>query len=143
MNTCEKNDHYYYFLFIQRYRTSYSEGTATPPYLSYFCKKNTFSLIFQYSRFSRIFSYFFDDFSKSHRYVAFWRQATAIFILGQDKRRQQRKGVHFVDSQELLIIEVECEEHLEDILQSDCSKGLPIFAAKFKEHVETILQNHS
>ena len=70
MNTCKKTNHYYYFLFIQRYRTSYSEGTATPPYLSYFCKKNTFSLIFQYSRFSRIFSYFFDDFSKSHRYAA-------------------------------------------------------------------------
>ena len=121
MNTCEKNDHYYYFLFIQRYRTSYSEGTATPPYLSYFCKKNTFSLIFQYSRFSRIFSYFFDDFSKSHRYaatlriaryVAFWRQAatptaTAIFILDSLNACVGRRSVDICNTNDLN----DCDKH--------------------------------
>ena len=70
MNTCEKTNHYYYFLFIQRYRTSYLESTATPTFLTYFCKRTTFSFISQFSGFSGIFSYFFGDFFKSHRYAA-------------------------------------------------------------------------
>ena len=100
MNTCEKNDHYYYFLFIQRYRTSYSEGTATPPYLSYFCKKKihflSFSNILDFLEFFHIFLTIFPNRTATPlrsaatlriaRYVAFWRQAatpaaTAIFIL--------------------------------------------------------------
>jgi hypothetical protein len=43
---------------------------------------------------SKNFSYFFDDFSKSHRYVAFWRQAatpaaTAIFILEEGSGKKE------------------------------------------------------
>ena len=70
MNTCKKTNHYYYFLFIQRYRTSYLESTATPTFLTYFCKRTTFSFISQFFGFSGIFSYFFGDFFKSHRYAA-------------------------------------------------------------------------
>ena len=70
MNTCEKTNHYYYFLFIQRHRTSYIEGTTTPPFLTYFCKRTTFSFILQFSGFSGIFSYFFGEYFKSHRYAA-------------------------------------------------------------------------
>ena len=77
MNTCEKTNHYYYFLFIQRYKTSYIEGTDTPPFLTYFCKRTTYSFILQFSGFSEIFSDFFGDFFKSHRYVdTYLRYAT-------------------------------------------------------------------
>ena len=61
---------YYYFLFIQRYRTSYIEGTATSPFLTYFCKRITYSFMLQFSGFSGKFSDFFDNYFKSHRYAA-------------------------------------------------------------------------
>ena len=47
-------------------------GPLRPLTLVTFTKK-IHSLIFQYSRFSRIFSYFFYDFSKSHSYAATYR----------------------------------------------------------------------
>ena len=98
MNTCEKNDHYYYFLFIQQYRTSYSEGTATPLTLVTFAKKIhflSFSNILDFLEFFHIFLTIFPNRTATPlrsaatlriaRYVAFWRQAatpaaTAIFI---------------------------------------------------------------
>ena len=77
MNTCEKTNNYYYFLFIQRYKTSYSKGTDTPPFLTYFCKRTTYSFILQFSGFSGIFSDFLGDFFKSHRYAdTYLRYAT-------------------------------------------------------------------
>ena len=45
MNTCEKNDHYYYFLFKRQYRTSYNKGTATPPLCKLLSQKKKLIII--------------------------------------------------------------------------------------------------
>ena len=93
MNTCEKTNNYYYFLFIQRYSISYIESTATPSFLTYFCKRTTYSFILQFSGFSVIFSDFFGDYFKSHRYAATYpRYATyrplrSVLAAGRYARR--------------------------------------------------------
>ena len=96
MNTFEKNSLNKYFLFIQRYGTSYNEGTATLPYLSYFCKKKKkirFSSFPNILNFLKYFHNFLTIYSKhtttqlrSADIKAFWLQAAmpaaaAIFIL--------------------------------------------------------------
>ena len=71
MNTCENNDHYYYFYLYSDTGSHSMREPLRPLILVTFAKKkNTFSLIFQYSRLSTKFLDFFNDFFKSHRYAA-------------------------------------------------------------------------